>query len=215
MFIGHQAAGFAGKRLAPRTSLGLLIAAPMLLDFLWPVFLLAGVEHVRFDAHATKFTKLDFYDYPWSHSLLMTIVWGIVAGAIYWAATKYTRGAVVLAVLVVSHWFFDLITHRPDLPLYPGGPRYGLGLWNSFGGTIAVEVALFAIGMEIYLRSSKPRDRTGVIAFWSLIAFLLIIYFVNAKSTPPEDFRVIAWAGLSALLIPIWAWWIDRHRAVS
>ena len=215
MFIGHQAAGFAAKRLAPRTSLGLLIAAPMLLDFLWPVFLLAGVEHVRFDAQATKFTKLDFYDYPWSHSLLMSIVWGVVAGAIYWAATKYARGAVVLAALVVSHWFLDLVTHRPDLPLYPGGPKYGLGLWNSFGMTIAVEVAIFAIGMEIYLRTSKPRDRTGVIAFWALIAFLLIIYFMNAKSTPPEDFRVIAWAGLSAVLIPIWAWWIDRHRAVS
>ena len=46
MFIGHFAVGFASKLLAPKTSLGVLIAAAVLLDLLWPVFVLMGWERV-------------------------------------------------------------------------------------------------------------------------------------------------------------------------
>ena len=44
MFIGHYALGLAAKRLAPRTSLGTLFAAPTLADLLWPLLLLLGWE---------------------------------------------------------------------------------------------------------------------------------------------------------------------------
>ena len=212
MFIGHNAAGFASKSLAPRTSLGLLMAAPMLLDLIWPVFLLLDIEHVRFDAGATAFTKLDFYNYPWSHSLLMAVVWGLLFGGAYWLKTRYRRGAIVLFAGVVSHWVLDFVTHRPDLPLYPGGPQVGLGLWNSVPGTIVVELILFAAGLALYLRATRARDRIGSIALWALVIFLLLIFAANATSTPPPDWRPIAWVGLSAILIPIWAAWIDRHR---
>ena len=212
MFIGHNAVGFASKSLAPRTSLGLLMAAPMLLDQLWPVFLLLDIEHVRFDAGATAFTKLDFYNYPWSHSLLMAVVWGLLFGGAYWLKTRYRRGAIVLFAGVVSHWVLDFVTHRPDLPLYPGGPKVGLGLWNSIPGTIVVELILFAAGLALYLRATRARDRIGSIALWALVIFLLLIFAANATSTPPPDWRPIAWVGLSAILIPIWAAWIDRHR---
>ena len=212
MFIGHNAVGFASKSLAPRTSLGLLMAAPMLLDLIWPVFLLLDIEHVRFDAGATAFTKLDFYNYPWTHSLLMAVVWGLLFGGAYWLKTRYKRGAIVLFAGVVSHWVLDFVTHRPDLPLYPGGPKVGLGLWNSVPGTIVVELILFAAGLALYLRATRARDRIGSIALWALVIFLLLIFAANATSTPPPDWRPIAWVGLSAILIPIWAAWIDRHR---
>ncbi len=212
MFIGHNAVGFASKSLAPRTSLGLLMAAPMLLDLIWPVFLLLDIEHVRFDAGATAFTKLDFYNYPWSHSLLMAVVWGLLFGGAYWLKTRYRRGAIVLFAGVVSHWVLDFVTHRPDLPLYPGGPKVGLGLWNSIPGTVVVELLLFAAGLALYLRATRARDRVGSTALWALVIFLLLIFAANATSTPPPDWRPIAWVGLSAILIPIWAAWIDRHR---
>src|SRR4029077_11692973 len=130
MFIGHNAVAFAAKRAAPRTSLGTLTAAVMFLDLLWPIFLLLGIEHVRIEIGATIFTPLDFYDYPWTHSLTMATAWGVAFGVVYWLKTKYARGAVVIAVCVVSHWILDLIVHRPDLPLWPGGPKFGFGIWN-------------------------------------------------------------------------------------
>ena len=130
MLIGHNAVAFAAKRIAPRTSLGTLTAAVMFLDLIWPIFLLLGIEHVRIEFGATKFTPLDFYDYPWTHSLVMSIAWGVAFGVVYFARTRYARGAVVVALCVVSHWVLDLIVHRPDLPLWPGGPKFGFGLWN-------------------------------------------------------------------------------------
>ena len=215
MFIGHPAVGFAAKRLSPRTSLGMLILAPLLLDILWPIFLLLGIEHVRIDRGNTAFTPLDFYDYPWTHSLLMAVVWGIAAGGLYGAVTKYRRGAVVIGALVTSHWFLDFIVHRPDLPLYPGGPKVGLGLWNSVPATVAVETAMFIAAVALYVTMTRSRDRIGSIGLWSLIVLLSLIYATSASAPPPPDnVRVIAMVGLLQFLFPLWAWWVDRHRDV-
>ena len=211
MFIGHDAAGLASKRVAPRTSLGWLLAAPNFLDLLWPVFLALGIEHVRIAPGITKFTPLDFYDYPWSHSLLMSIVWGVLFGGAYFFATRYARGAIVIGIGVVSHWIFDWIAHRPDLPLYPGGPKVGLGLWNSPLWTIIVEVALYVIGIAIYLRSIRFRNRTGVVAFWSLIILLALIYAANSQGKAPPSVNAIIVLAFAGYLIPLWGFWIDRH----
>ena len=54
----------------------------------------------------------------------------------------------VTGALVVSHWVLDLVTHVPDLPIYPGGPVAGLGLWRSFGATMVVEAIIFATPVD-------------------------------------------------------------------
>src|SRR5919198_260226 len=138
MFIGHVAVGFASKRVAPRASLGTLMVAPILLDLLWPIFLLLGLEKVRIDPGNTAFSPLDFVSYPFSHSLLMAIAWGVLFAFLYRARTGDSGSAPWLALGVVSHWVLDWVTHRPDLPLVPGLPaRVGLGLWNSRAGALA------------------------------------------------------------------------------
>src|ERR1700737_4860885 len=157
MFIGHNAVGFGTKAAAPRTSLGLLMAAPMALDLLWPIFVILGIESFTIERIApTPFLHFRFVSYPWSHSLLMSCVWGGLYGGAYFLRTRHARGERILAAGVVSHWVFDFFVHRPDLPLWPGGPKVGLGLWNSTAGTIAVEAILFATGIAIYLRATKP-----------------------------------------------------------
>jgi membrane-bound metal-dependent hydrolase YbcI (DUF457 family) len=215
MFIGHNAVGFASKRAAPRTSLGWLMAAPMLLDLIWPVLLLLGIEHVGIrPAPATRFEVLDFYDYPWSHSLLTAVILGAMFGGAYWLRTRYRAGAIILFAGVVSHWVFDFFTHLPDLPLYPGGPKVGLSLWSSVAATVVVEVLLYAAGIAIYIRTTRARDRIGSIALWSLIALLAAIYAGQFFGPPPQDTRQIAWVTMTLWLIPFWAAWIDRHREV-
>jgi hypothetical protein len=212
MFIGHDACSLAAKRVVPRMSLGLLIAAPNLLDLLWPVFLLLGVEHVRVQHGPTPFLNLDFYDYPWSHSLAMSIVWGVVFAIGYRLLTRDGRGAIIGGLLVVSHWLLDFVTHVPDLPLWPGGPKYGLGLWNHTAAAIVVESLMFAAGLAIYLRATRARDRVGSIAFWSLIIFLAVIYVASLLGPPPPNERIVAWSALLLWLLPFWGAWIDRHR---
>jgi membrane-bound metal-dependent hydrolase YbcI (DUF457 family) len=215
MFIGHPAVGFASKRVTPEVSLGLLVAAPMLLDLLWPIFLLLGIEHVRIRPGITVLSPLDFTDYPWSHSLAMSIVWGILLGGGYWIVRRNGRGALILFLGVVSHWILDLFVHRPDLPLWPGGPKYGLGLWNHPIAEIGIESALFAIGILIYRDTTQPLDRIGSVAMWALVLILAAMFIFGASGRPPQNERQLAWAALVIeWIIPLWAWWFDRHRAV-
>ena len=213
MFLGHFAVGFASKRAAPRASLGVLMAAPLFLDLLWPIFLIAGVESVRIEPGNTVVTPLDLHDYPWSHSLATSLAWSAVVAVAFWAATRYARGAVVLAVGVFSHFVLDFVTHRPDLPLYPGSPiSVGLGLWNSRPATLAVECALFVVGVAIYVRATRAINRRGAVALWTLVGFLLLFYAANMFGPPPPSVDAIKYGGLAGWLFVPWAWWIDRNR---
>src|SRR5208337_474894 len=213
MFIGHFAVGFAAKRFAPRSSDAVLLAAPQFADILWPVFLLLGWEQVRIDPGNTRFTPFDFVSCPWSHSLLMLCVWALAFGGVYYAITRYRAGAIAIWIGVVSHWVLDWVTHRADMPLVPGGARYGLGLWNSIAGTMIVEILMFAAGVWMYMSATRPKDRIGRWAFIAYVALLLVIYVADAFGSPPDSRAQVAWAAVAApvILLP-WAWWFDRHR---
>ena len=211
MFIGHLAVGLAAKKAEPRVSLGWLIAAPVLLDLIWPIFLLAGLESVRIDPGNTAVTPLDLHDYPYTHSLLMAGVWSVALAV---AARKHgPRAMTVIGLLVFSHWILDFVTHRPDMPLYPGSTTYvGLGLWNSLVGTVLVEGALFVAGAFIYARTTRAADRAGRIAYAGLLTFLVLVYVANLAGPPPPNASVVAYAGLLQWLMVPWAIYIDRHR---
>ena len=216
MFIGHFGIAFAAKRVAPRTSLGTAFVAAQLADLLWPIFLLLGWEHVRIAPGGNPFLTLEFTDYPWTHSLLMEVAFGIAFGAVYFAITRYGRGAAVIAALVPSHWVLDLVVHVPDLPLTPGGSaRFGLGLWNSPLATMIVEAIVFVVGVVIYARSTAARDGVGRYGLWSLVAFLVVLYVASTYGPPPDTVRGLALAALIGWPLTVWPWWVDRHRASS
>jgi hypothetical protein len=205
MFIGHFALGFAAKRATPRVSLPVLFATAQLADLLWPVLVAAGIEQVRIDPGNTAFTPLDFISYPFSHSLLMLVIWGVLCGIFYKSPILFT--------LVVSHWVLDFVTHRPDMPLYPGGPKFGLGLWNSVPATLFVEVLMYAIGVWIYTRTTIPRDNVGRWAFASLVAFLLLGFVASIfGGAPPSVPALYLTAIVLSAVVLLWSWWADNHR---
>ena len=221
MFIGHFALGFAAKRATPGVSLAVLCAATQIADLLWPVFLAIGIEEVRIDPGNTVVTPLDFVSYPYSHSLLLLTVWGVVfaiayvRGADSYVASAFRRTFVVLAALVVSHWFLDWITHRPDMPLYPGSGTFGLGLWNSVPATLAIEVPMYAAGLWIYARTTRPRDAKGRWGFWTLAAFLAVVYVGNILGPPPPSVLAVWTSAIAGgAILVAWIWWVDRHRDV-
>jgi hypothetical protein len=215
MFIGHFALGFAAKKLDPCPSLGTYFLAAQLADTLWPALLLAGVEHVSIAPGDTAFTPLRFDSYPVSHSLLTLALWGSAFAGLHWAAKRNVRAAFLLWLLVLSHWFLDFATHRPDMPLVPWNARVvGLGLWSSVPATLAVETTLFAAGVWLYLRATRPRDGIGRYGAAGLVGLLLVTYLGNAFGPPPPSVSAIAWAGLlGAALVLGLAIWVDRHRS--
>jgi len=217
MFIGHFAVGFASKRVAPKSSLAVLLAAPLLADLLWPVFLLLGIERVEVTPSANPFLNLTFLSYPWSHSLVMGCIWALLFAGIYYAVTRYTPGTVMIAIGVVSHWVLDVITHRPDMPLSPwSSTLFGFGLWESVPATVIVESLMFVAGIWIYARSTTARDRIGHYAWWGLVAFTAFGYVMSLLPAKPPGVTAIGWTALSlGILTAVWAWWADRHRSVA
>jgi membrane-bound metal-dependent hydrolase YbcI (DUF457 family) len=215
VFIGHFAVAFASKKVAPKVSLGTLVIAAAFLDVVWPVLVLLGVERFRIVPGFTAINPFDFVYYPWSHSLLMTAVWALLFALVYFAVRGDRAGAVWLGIAVASHWVLDFVSHRPDLPLYPGGEtRLGLGLWQSVPATFAVEGLMFAAGIALYMQSTKVKDRIGTVAWWAFIALLVVLYIPGPWSPPPPSENVVAIVGIIALAIfAPWAYWIDRHRA--
>jgi hypothetical protein len=215
VFVGHLALAFAAKPRLPSVSLGWLVAAVSTLDLLWPLLLIAGVEHVRIQPGATPFTPLVFTAYPWSHSLFMAMVWGIALAALARVRGVPRSAFVWLAALVVSHWVLDWITHVPDMPLWPAAssPHLGLGLWNSIPATIVVEGLLWIAGLAIYLRHRRATDRTGPIALWSFVAVSTLLWITGPWSPPPPTSSALAWFALIGWLVPPWAALADRHYA--
>jgi hypothetical protein len=214
MFIGHFGLALGAKRAAPSISLGVLFAACQFADLLWPTLVLLGYERVDVRPGATAFTPLDFVSYPYSHSLLALCLWGLASGAIYMALRHARMPALAtIALLVVSHWGLDVLTHRPDLPITIGGTdRVGLGLWNSIPGTLVVELAIFAGGLALYLRGTAARGRIGSIGLWALAVFMLVVYAAAAFGPPPPTAAAVAWSAQAMWLLVIWGYWVDNHR---
>jgi len=214
MFIGHFAVGLGAKRAAPAVSLGTLILACQLADLIWPTLVILGIEKVSIAPGDTVVTPLHFESYPYSHSLLGLFVWALVVALLYRAFRKASlRALLVLGAVVVSHWFLDVLTHRPDVPVTIGGEtKLGLDLWASRSATMIVEGAMFVVGIWLYLSSTRARDRIGVYAFWGLVAFLSITNIANMFGPPPPSATAVAWTAQAIWLLVFWGYWIDRHR---
>ena len=214
MFIGHLAVGLASKKIAPSASLASLLFAALLADVMWPILVALGAEHVRLVPGAQPYALLADASYPWSHSLLMLIVLGAIFFGIHRYLSGENRVGLILGALVVSHWVLDFVSHGPDLPLWPAGPRVGLGLWRSLSGLMMLELAMFATGALIYFRSTLSRDRLGNWGFWVFVALLVGSYIggVVAPSVP-RSVRTFAFGAFAGnLVILLWAIWMGQHR---
>ncbi len=159
----------------------------------------------------TRVTPLDFISYPFSHSLLLQLVWGLLLGAAYFLWRRDSRTALIVGALVPTHWVLDYIAHRPDMPLYPGGPKVGLGMWNSLPLTLVVEFGLFTISLLIYLRATRSKGRLSY-GFWAFVLFLAAVYAASLFGPPPANVRVVALSALALWLTIPWAMWGDGQR---
>jgi hypothetical protein len=212
MFLGHFGVAFAAKKAAPKASLGALVFAAQFADLLWPVLLLLGIEKVRIVPGLLPASPFDFASYPVSHSLVTQIGWGTLIGLVYFGFKREGRDALLVGALVPTHWILDFVAHRPDMPIYPGGAKYGLGMWNSIALTLVVEYVLFAAGIAMYVSVARAKDKTGIFAFWSLVVLLGVLYPASLFGPPPPNTQVLGESALAMWLTVPWAAWADRHR---
>ncbi|MGA2183062.1 MAG: hypothetical protein ABSH47_08540 [Bryobacteraceae bacterium] len=212
MLIGHYGAAFALKSAERRVSLGVLFVATQFVDILWIVLVLAGVEKVRLAPGGPAAAPIEFTAYPWSHSLVMSVVWAAAAFLLVrllpiYKGPRHTRAALVVAACVLSHWFLDLPMHRPDLPVGFHGPYVGFGIWNNPTLGILVEAAVLIAGFWIYRRKAQ-RTNYGLLV---LALFLLVVLLINTYGPPPQNVAALASSGLAFyIFVAAVAWWLDR-----
>jgi hypothetical protein len=214
MLVGHLAAGFVAKRMAPEISLGTGVLASVAADLLWCIFLLAGIEHVHIKPGMGAANYFDASVIAMSHSLLMDVVWAALFAGGYYFWRRYPRGAWVLFAAFVTHWLLDFVSHRPDMPLAPGLHMvFGLGLWTSVTATVIVEGGLWLLAIILYCRATQPETRAGVYAFWSIIALLTVVWYNNIAGPPPPNAHTAAVASLIFLsFVVAWAYWMNQLR---
>ena len=173
MFVGHYGVAFAARSQKNKIPLWVLFVAVQFLDYIWATLVLLGIEKLRVIKGFTAGSMLDSYFHPYSHSFPMAIIWSILAALVYWVVCSrhdclYSRSApLVIGLAVFSHWILDLIAHPCDLPIYDNNWKVGFGLWNYRDPEFALEIALLAGGIALYLtRNVMPAIRkTAVIAF--------------------------------------------------
>jgi hypothetical protein len=211
MFVGHFAVGFAAKRVEPRVSLGTLVLAAMFVDLLWCAFMITGVEHVQFKPGKGAANYFVASNVEWSHSLAMDGLWAALFAGGYFLCRRYTRGAWILILAVLSHWLLDVISHRPDMPLAPGMHTYlGLNLWASVPSAIILEGGFWMLAVIVYALTSHPRTRASVYVYWSGIAVLTLIWLSNLTGPPPPDPRTAPVISLAIFsLFVAWAYWMN------
>lgn len=219
MFIGHYGLALAAKRVEKNISMGLYFLAVQFVDIVWCVLVLLGIEKVNIAPGITAANPLEFVSYPFTHSLLGSIIW---AGAIYiLCRTIPMKGnlnrkkvSLFFGGLVLSHFMLDVVVHDPDLSLYGSdSPRVGLGLWNHVAVSYILESLIFLGGLYIYLKVTRGTTFAGKFGMIIFAAFLLSANAINLMGPPPPNVEMLAVSGLSMfLLFAGIAFWLDRKR---
>ena len=224
MFIGHYGVALASKRVSPRLSLGVAFLAVQLLDVLFSLFVLAGIEKLRIVHRFTAYNPYDLYWMPYTHSLLGAAGWSVIAALAWWAVRRHQPSrdrrmeAAVLGAAVFSHFLLDVPMHTPDLPLGfgAGSPKIGLGLWNHRLAATAAELAVFLAGWFIYLRASRPVSRGFAIATALFGVILVLLLFATPfQPDPPSDRAFAVRALVFYSILAVAAGLIDRGRRME
>lgn len=168
MFIGHYAAALAADAAEPRAPLWTTVLACQLMDVLWAILVIAGVERFSFDpALAGSPLVLSFM--PFTHSLPGALVIAATAAAAGRLALRLPwRAAALVGAVVFSHWLLDLLVHRPDLLLWPDGPKVGLAAWDHAVPEATLEMGLIAVAGAAWAIARRGRG----FAAWPTVLFL-------------------------------------------
>jgi hypothetical protein len=142
----------------------------------------------------TAGSMLDSYFHPYSHSLITALVWSTIAALIYKTVCSrhdclYRKSAaLIVGVAVFSHWILDLIAHPRDLPIYDNAWKVGLGMWNYRDPEFALEIALLAGGIVLYLaRNVMPAIRRKAVIAFGIALVVVQIGDTYVPRTPLTD----------------------------
>lgn len=225
MFMGHYGPAVWDTqrgRTAPLVPLWQAFLAVQAVDIVFSVLAIMGIEgSVMKDGQPV-------FHIPWSHSLVTSLIISFAAGAIFisFKPSAGRKGFIVVSLLAFSHWVLDLVVHRPDLPLYPGGDLHlGFALWDYPLLSFAMEIGLLLLGFVYWMGVTKPKTVFYSLAPIVLFTFMCILQIIAITkpglalqagtfdpATQPQGV-VLGVSGLFVFgLLTVCIWAIERGR---
>lgn len=215
MFIGHFAPALIAAARPKAAGLGTLFVAAQLVDIGFAALLIPGVEAMRIVPGITAMNPMDLHHMPYTHSLLGALIWAKIFGVLVWFVTKRKEAAIGAALVVVSHWFIDLIVHIPDLTLYGMPPKFGLGLWNHPLIAMPLEILLIGGAFLYYMRRTEaPGGNRRLWVLAALLAFAQAVDWFGPKE-PAYSLAVPATMLFAYALLAGTAAWAGANRRAA
>jgi hypothetical protein len=217
MFVGHYSVAFAARIERNRIPLWVLFVAVQFLDYVWATLVLAGIEKLRVIKGFTAGSMLDSYYHPYSHSLITAIAWSALAAIAYKAvrqAKASNSAALMVALAVFSHWILDLIAHPRDLAIYDNTWKVGFGLWNYRNPEFALEIAMLAGGITLYLaRNAMSMARKMAVIGFGIALVIVQIGDTYVPRTPLSDKATAMGVWIFYTLFVVVAYLLERDSA--
>ncbi len=217
MFAGHIGAALALGRAERQVNVGLFVVAALLLDVVLWVLVLLGRESVAIPADFARTHQPEFV-FPFSHGLAAAAAWSALGAIVAWIACARLPGsrarvALIAAAAVFSHWLLDALVHRPELPLAgAGSATIGLALWDSLAVALAVEAALVAAGLVLYVRGSGlSRGRAAALVALVLVTLALTVAGMTVAPPPPSAQAMAATSLVTIVVVCAGIGWLARR----
>ena len=220
MFVGHYSVAFACRTERNKIPLWVLFIAVQFLDYIWATLVLLGIEKLRVIKGFTAGSMLDSYFHPYSHSLITAILWSVVAAISYrpvcrWLGYAYSKSvAVIIGLAVFSHWILDLIAHPRDLAIYDNTWKVGFGLWNYRDPEFALEIALLAAAIGLYIaRNVMPAIRKAAVVVFGVVLVIVQFGDTYVPRTPLTDKATVVGVWIFYTLFVLIAFAVEKVGA--
>jgi hypothetical protein len=217
MFVGHYSVAFAAKSERNKIPLWILFIAVQFLDYVWATLVLLGIEKLRVIKGFTAGSMLDSYYHPYSHSLIAAVLWSGVAAISYKTLCSrlgyaYRKSAsLIVGLAVFSHWILDLVAHPRDLAIYDNTWKVGFGLWNYRDPEFALEIALLAVGIMLYVaRNAMPAIRRGAVIAFGVVLVVIQIGDTYVPRNPLTDKETVMGVWIFYTLFVVLAFVIEK-----
>lgn len=205
MFIGHWAPALVAATSKNAPSLPVLFIAAQLVDWAFFLLLIFGIEAMRVTPGISAMNPMDLYYMPFTHSLLGSSIWAAGFGMLVYAFSRNQSAAVIAALVVLSHWFLDLLVHVPDLTLAGREPKLGFGLWNHPAIEMPLELVLTFGALWFFALRAKPKRLPLLVLAALLLAFQAVNWFGPVEPEVSLGTSLLAFVAFG--LVTLASWW--------
>jgi hypothetical protein len=207
MFIGHFAPALIAATHPQAPRLGILFLGAQLVDIGFFTLMPLGMEAMRVTPGFSAMSPYDLFHMPFTHSLIGTLVWAIGFGMIVALVSQRLAPGVIAGAVVISHWFLDLLVHKPDLTLAGGPSKLGFGLWDMPIVAMPLEIALVSGAAWFFARQAG-----WTIPLAILLADMALFQGLNWFGPAPVSADLTVWfPALVAFGALTWlAWRVER-----